>query len=134
MKIKEGVECSCYACAVSVGLSQRVALSAAALAAFHELPAAYMPKHRQALSLAGIVRSVRGDKRDYQLARPANEISLWDIRQAIKGAAPDFQCREIRHSGPVLAVRRFFAHLLQGSASPARSATDIFASTPTTNQ
>jgi Rrf2 family protein len=75
-------------------------LRASALAAFHKLPPAYMAKHLQALSHAGIVRSVRGVRGGYRLARPANEISLWDIRQAIEGAAPDFTCRNIRSSGP----------------------------------
>jgi Rrf2 family protein len=100
MKISDGVEWSCHACAVLAGLPQGVALPASALAAFHELPPAYMAKHLQALSRAGIVRSVRGVGGGYRLARPANEIGLWDIRQAIEGAAPDFQCREIRRSGP----------------------------------
>jgi Rrf2 family protein len=100
MKLSEGVEWSCHACAVLAGLPQSVALSASALAAFHELPPAYMAKHLQALSRAGIVRSVRGVGGGYRLARAANEISLWDVRQAIEGATPDFQCREIRRNGP----------------------------------
>lgn len=100
MKIKEGVEWSCHACAVLAGLPERVALSASALAAFHELPPAYMAKHLHALSRAGIVRSVRGAAGGYRLARPAHQISLWDIRQAIEGATPDFECREIRRNGP----------------------------------
>jgi Rrf2 family protein len=100
MKLSEGVEWSCHACAVLAGLPQGVALSASALAAFHELPPAYMAKHLQALSRAGIVHSVRGVGGGYQLARPANEISLWDVRQAIEGTTPDFRCREIRRNGP----------------------------------
>lgn len=100
MKIGEGVEWSCHACAVLSGLPEGVALPASALADFHELPPAYMAKHLQALSRARIVSSVRGVGGGYRLARPANEISLWDIRQAIEGAAPDFQCREIRRKGP----------------------------------
>jgi Rrf2 family protein len=100
MKLSEGVEWSCHACAVLAGMPQGLALSASALAAFHALPPAYMAKHLQALSRAGIVRSVRGVGGGYRLARPANEISLWDIRQAIEGATPDFQCREIRRNGP----------------------------------
>jgi Rrf2 family protein len=100
MKISEGVEWSCHACAVLAGLPQDLALSASALAAFHALPPAYMAKHLQALSRAGIVRSVRGVGGGYRLARSANEISLWDVRQAIEGATPDFQCREIRRNGP----------------------------------
>lgn len=100
MKISEGVEWACHACAVLAGLPQDVALRGSALAAFHQLPRSYMAKHLQALSRAAIVKAVRGVKGGYQLARPASEISLWDIRQAIEGGAPDFQCREIRRKGP----------------------------------
>jgi Rrf2 family protein len=100
MKLGEGVEWSCHVCAVLAGLPEDLALSASALAAFHELPPAYMAKHLQALSRAGIVLSVRGVGGGYRLARPATEISLWDIRQAIEGTTPDFQCMEIRRNGP----------------------------------
>jgi Rrf2 family protein len=100
MKLGEGVEWSCHVCAILAGLPEDLALRASALAAFHELPRAYMAKHLQALSRAGIVLSVRGVGGGYRLARPANEISLWDIRQAIEGATADFQCMEIRRHGP----------------------------------
>ena len=100
MAISEGVEWSCHACAVLAALPKGMALSASALAAFHELPSAYMAKHLQALSRAGIVRSVRGPKGGYRLARPANEITLWDVRQAIEGTSPDFVCQDIRRKGP----------------------------------
>lgn len=106
MRLSEGVEWSCHACAVLAGLPERAALSAAALAAFHELPPAYMAKHLQALSRAGIVRSARGASGGYRLARPASEISLWDIREAIEGPLPDFPCREIRRKGPCSAFGR----------------------------
>jgi Rrf2 family protein len=100
MKLSEGVEWSVHACAILAALPEGVALTASALAAFHELPPAYMAKHLQALSRAGIVCSARGAGGGYQLARSGNEISLWDVREAIEGAAPDFQCREIRRNGP----------------------------------
>jgi Rrf2 family protein len=100
MKLSEGVEWSCHVCAVLAGVPQGMALPSSALAAFHELPPAYMAKHLQALSRAGIVHSVRGVSGGYRLARPANEVSLWDIRQAIEGGTPDFRCRNIRRNGP----------------------------------
>jgi len=106
MRISEGVEWSCHACAVLAGLPDGATLSATALAAFHELPPAYMSKHLQALSRAGIVRAARGLSGGYRLARPASEISLWDIRQAIGGASPDFRCQDIRRKGPCSAFSR----------------------------
>ena len=75
-------------------------LSVAALAEFHEVPKAYLAKHMQALARAGLVRSSRGPNGGYNLARPASEISLWDVREALEGAEPDFRCQEIRRRGP----------------------------------
>jgi Rrf2 family protein len=100
MKMSEGVEWAAHACAVLASLPPGQGLGAAALAAFHELPGAYMAKHLQALSKAGLVTAVRGAQGGYALARPASEISLWDIQAAISGPGPAFRCQDIRKSGP----------------------------------
>jgi Rrf2 family protein len=100
MKIAEGVEWAAHACAVLAGLPAGQGLTAAALASFHELPPAYMAKHLQALSKAGVVTAVRGAQGGYALARPASEITLWDIQAAISGSRPSFQCQDIRRKGP----------------------------------
>ena len=103
MKIAEGVEWAAHACAVLAALPAGQGLNAAALASFHELPPAYMAKHLQALSKAGIVTAVRGAHGGYALARPASEITLWDIQAAISGSRPNFQCQDIRRKGPCAA-------------------------------
>ena len=100
MRMSEGVEWASHACAILAGLPPDRGLSAAALAAFHALPTAYMAKHMQALARAGIVTSSRGARGGYRLARPAERISLWDIAAAIEGREPAFRCREIRRKGP----------------------------------
>jgi Rrf2 family protein len=100
MKIAEGVEWAAHACAVLAALPAGQGLNAAAMASFHELPPAYMAKHLQALSKAGIVSAVRGAGGGYALARPASEITLWDIQAAISGSRPSFQCQDIRRKGP----------------------------------
>jgi Rrf2 family protein len=100
MKITEGVEWAAHACAVLAALPAGQGLNAAALASFHELPPAYMAKHLQALSKAGVVTAVRGAHGGYALARPASEITLWDIQAAISGSRPSFQCQDIRRKGP----------------------------------
>ena len=41
----------------------------------------------------------------YALARPPQEISLWDIKQAVDGSAPAFRCTEIRQKGPCAVPR-----------------------------
>lgn len=105
MKMSEGVEWASHACLLLAALPPDAALRASDIAAFHELPSAYMAKHLQALARAGVVKSVRGAAGGYRLARPPTAISLWDIRQAICGPGPDFVCREIRGRGPCAAKK-----------------------------
>src|SRR5215469_15995808 len=100
MRTLEGVEWAAHACAVLAGLEPGDSLNAAALADFHKLPAAYMAKHLQALVRAGVLAASRGGRGGYRLARPAREISLWDIQAAIEGAGPSFRCQDIRRQGP----------------------------------
>jgi Rrf2 family protein len=100
MKTLEGVEWAAHACAVLAGLSPGSSLTAAALADFHKLPAAYMAKHLQALVRAGILAASRGGRGGYRLARRARDINLWDIQAAIEGSEPSFRCQDIRRRGP----------------------------------
>lgn len=100
MKMSEGVEWTAHACVLLAALPPGIGLPANALAEFHALAPAYMAKHMQALARAGVVESVRGPRGGYRLARPATEISLWDIVEAIEGDEPGFRCSEIRQQGP----------------------------------
>ncbi len=100
MKINSGVEWAAHACALLATLPPGWSLSAQALAAYHEVPPAYMAKQLQALSKAGIVKSNRGAKGGYTLTRAATLITLLDIFIAIEGNAPAFRCTEIRQKGP----------------------------------
>ena len=59
-----------------------------------------MAKQLQALSKAGIVKSTRGSKGGYRLAKAPADISLWDITSAIEGNKNAFRCTEIRQNGP----------------------------------
>jgi Rrf2 family protein len=69
------------------------------LAGHYGLPEAYLAKHLQAATKAGILRATPGPKGGYQLARPATDISLLDIVEAIEGSARPFICQEIRLQG-----------------------------------
>lgn len=100
MRMSEGVEWTTHACAILAALPEDRGLSATALAEFHTLAPAYMAKHMQALAKAGVVASIRGAGGGYRLARPASQISLWDIVEAIEGEEPAFRCSEIRQQGP----------------------------------
>ncbi len=52
----------------------------------------YLAKIFQSLVKAGLIRSFRGAKGGYHLARPVDEITLKDIVQAVEGASPLFSC------------------------------------------
>ena len=76
------------------------ALPAAKLAEYHGVPAAYLAKHLQALARAGVLETVKGPRGGYRLARPAADITLLDVVEAIDGDEPAFRCTEIRRRGP----------------------------------
>lgn len=105
MRLSQGVEWAAHACTLLVAAGPGRGLSLAALAEYHGVPAPYMAKQMQALSKVGIVRTSRGKTGGYALARPANEITLWDITRALNGPEPLFQCTEIRQQGPCGARR-----------------------------
>lgn len=100
MKLSEGVEQAIHSVTMLAGLAPDGVLSAAALAEFHGVSASYLLKHLQALSGAGIVRTLPGPKGGYALARLPAKITLLDIVLAIEGRDPAFRCQEIRRRGP----------------------------------
>ena len=106
MRMSQGVEWAAHACTLLSALGEGHGLSLAALAEFHGVPAPYMAKQMQLLSKAGLVRTSRGKTGGYALARPANQITLWDVARAIDGGAPLFRCSEIRQRGPCAAERQ----------------------------
>ncbi|MGP1282276.1 MAG: RrF2 family transcriptional regulator [Parasphingopyxis sp.] len=100
MQISKGVEWAAHAAALMSALPPGRGLRAEALARYHGVPGPYMAKQMQALSKAGIVHAARGKHGGYRLARPAGEITLWDVMTAIEGRKPAFTCTEIRQNGP----------------------------------
>jgi Rrf2 family protein len=100
MKLGDGVEWGLHCCTLLALLPDDAALPASRLAEFHGVPAAYLAKHLQALSRAGIVEAVAGPRGGYRLARPPTEVTLLDVVEAVEGRAPAFRCTEIRQRGP----------------------------------
>lgn len=106
MKIGNGVEWAAHACTMLAPMAPGMGLKATKLAEYHGVPTAYMAKQLQALSKAGIVRTVRGSSGGYALARPTADISLWDILDAVEPSAKLFRCTEIRQNGPCALPRK----------------------------
>lgn len=98
--MSDGVEWALHCCTVLAALPSGQTLPAAKLAEFHEVPAAYLAKHLQALAGVGITESVAGPHGGYRLAKPPAEISLLDVVFAVDGDDSAFRCSEIRQRGP----------------------------------
>ena len=108
MRMNQGVEWAAHCAALLAVLPPGVAVPAVKLAEFHDLPAPYLAKALQQLAAAGIVTSVAGRRGGYQLARPAADITLLDIVEAVDGAEPAFRCTEIRRRGPSAVAARCY--------------------------
>lgn len=108
MKIGEGVEWAVHVASLLAFLPTGFALPLRALAAFFDLPEAYLAKHVQKLAGAGLVISRRGPGGGYGLARPAHQISLLELVQAVEGNALAFRCSELRQRGPTGVARQCY--------------------------
>jgi Rrf2 family protein len=104
--MSDGVEWGVHACTLLAGMPSGAALPAAKLAQYHGVPAAYLAKHLQALARAGVLETTKGPKGGYRLARPATEITLLEVAEAIDGDEPAFRCTEIRRRGPLAMPAR----------------------------
>lgn len=100
MKIGKGVEWAAHTCALLALLPEGASLPGDALADFLDVPPPYLAKQLQALSRAGLVHAKRGVAGGYRLARPPEQLSLWDVTAALEGAAHSFRCTEVRRDGP----------------------------------
>jgi Rrf2 family protein len=106
VKLSEGVEWGVHCCVLLGLLPDGQALPAGRLAEFHGVPAAYLAKHLQALSRAGILDTTAGPRGGYRLARAPADVSLLQVVEAIEGRAPAFRCAEIRQRGPAAISAR----------------------------
>ena len=106
MRLSDGVEWGVHACTLLGTLPSDGALSAAKIAEYHGVPAAYMAKHLQALARAGVLETVKGPRGGYRLARPPAEITVLDVVEAIDGDTSAFTCTEIRRRGPAAMPAR----------------------------
>ncbi|HEU5442060.1 MAG TPA: Rrf2 family transcriptional regulator [Ktedonobacterales bacterium] len=100
MKLSDGVEWGLHSAALLAVIPPNAVLPGKALAEYHGISESYLVKHLQALTAAGILISVPGPKGGYRLARPAAEITVLEIVDAIEGREPAFRCTEIRQRGP----------------------------------
>jgi Rrf2 family protein len=98
MRMSQGVEWAVHTCLNLSWLDAPVPTGT--LAAFYELPPAYLNKQLQALVRAGILASTSGPRGGFRLGRAPEAVSLLDIVTAIEGEEELFRCDQILTKGP----------------------------------
>jgi len=99
MKLPESTEWVLHATASLAQLDHGITASAAQLAEHYGVPVAYLAKQLQALVRAGVLSGTTGPRGGFRLARPAGQITLLQIVEAVDGGSPFYTCNEIRQSG-----------------------------------
>jgi len=106
MRLSEGVEWGLHCAVLLAVMPPDTALPTSRLAEFHGVPVAYLAKHLQAMSRAGILVAGPGPRGGYRLARPPADVSVLDVVEAVDGEESAFQCLEIRRRGPTAVPAR----------------------------
>ncbi|GKX67588.1 RrF2 family transcriptional regulator [Inconstantimicrobium mannanitabidum] len=102
MKFSVGVEYAIHCLLYMVNTEEGKSVGIRDLATFQGVSETYLSKVYAKLSKSGIIKSVPGAKGGYALARSAEEITFWDIVEAVEGNEPFFQCAEIRQNNILL--------------------------------
>jgi Rrf2 family protein len=96
MQFSIGVEYAFHSLFYMVDIPEHKAIGIKQIAELNKITETYLSKVFAKLRKAGIVRSTTGVKGGYELARRAEDISFWDIIEAVDGPSFFFQCAEIR--------------------------------------
>ena len=89
--VEYGLHCLLYL----VDSSADAKASSVDLAELQGISPSYVAKLFTELKSAGIVTAAEGARGGYQLARPAEDITVLDVVDALEGDNPLFQCKEI---------------------------------------
>ena len=96
MQFSIGVEYAFHSLFYMIDMPEGKTIGIKRIAELHGITETYLSKIFAKLGRAQIVKSIPGVKGGYALARNAEDISFWDIIEAIEGSAYLFQCAEIR--------------------------------------
>src|SRR5437588_9429219 len=97
-----------YGVRVMVELARRGGdepVSLAEIADGDGLPLAYLEHLAARLRKAGLVESRRGSRGGYMLARPAAEITMADVVEALEGSIAPIECISESPDGSIVCVR-----------------------------
>lgn len=98
MQYSIGVEYALHCLTYLIDLPGGASIGIKELATYQGVSETYLSKIFTKLAKAGIVRSMPGVKGGYQLAQCPQDISFWDVVEAIEGPTPIFRCTEIRQN------------------------------------
>ncbi|SHE90148.1 transcriptional regulator, BadM/Rrf2 family [Seinonella peptonophila] len=95
MHYSVGVEYALHCLFHLVSLPVKKPIGIKELASFQGVSESYLSKIFTKLVKAGLIQSIPGVKGGYELARRPEQISFWDVVEAIEGKQPVFQCRNV---------------------------------------
>ena len=102
MKFSVGVEYALHCLLYMVNIEEGKSVGIRDLATFQGISETYLSKVSTKLTKSGIIKSVPGVKGGYALAKNPEEITFWDVVEAVEGKEPFFQCAEIRQNNILL--------------------------------
>ncbi|MDQ0378621.1 RrF2 family transcriptional regulator [Amycolatopsis thermophila] len=142
MKLPSSTEWVLHCATTLAQLEPGATASTAQLAEYFDLPAPYLAKQLKALVRAGVLTATTGPRGGFRLARPAAEITLLEIVEAVDGASAPYECREIRQQGRgalppedcrdrcLLAAKMDAAHAAWRRSLAAESLADVLGELP----
>jgi Rrf2 family protein len=108
MQYSVGVEYAFHSLFYLVDLPEQKTVGIRQIAGLHGITETYLSKIFAKLKKAGVVLSVGGAKGGYRLAKRPEEISFWDIIEAIEGPSHLFRCAELRKKNIFVADPKVF--------------------------
>ena len=100
MQLPVTVEWALHSCVALAMLPAGSRIPARYLAEYHGLKPAYLTKALHRLAAAGLLSSTEGRHGGLTLAKPATDITVLDIVDALSDLTLFFRCTEIRQKGP----------------------------------
>jgi len=99
MQYSVGVEYALHCLVYLIDAPSSESIGIKDLAEFQGISETYLSKVFGKLSKAGIVISVPGVKGGYRLSKSPEDISFWDVVEAVEGPKRIFQCKNIKANG-----------------------------------
>lgn len=99
MKLPESCEWVLHCATALAQLPGGDTASTGQLAEHFGVPAPYLAKQLAHLVRAGVLVASTGPRGGFRLARPASDITVLDVVEAVDGGTDPYQCREIRQRG-----------------------------------